>query len=86
MFGCPPVDLFAIRANALHLYVPPVLDHMALKQDAFQHPCSDLSAYAFPPFVLLSSKVGLAKSDVFDKSLLVQIAEFFLYLQRVFKL
>ena len=48
------IGLFATRANTkLPLYVSPVPDSLAWKQDAFQHPWNDLNAYAFPLFTLL---------------------------------
>ena len=54
MFGCPHLDLFATRANVKPpLYVSPVPDPIARKQDAFQHSWAHLSTYAFPPFVLI---------------------------------
>ena len=34
-------------------YISPVLDPMAWKQDSFQHPWNDLSAFAFHRFALL---------------------------------
>ena len=50
----PLIDLFATRANAkLPLYMSPVPDPMAWRQDTFHHPGDSLHAYAFPPFVLL---------------------------------
>ena len=54
MFGRPHLSLFAAHANAkLPLYISPVLDPMAWKPDAFQHPWDHLSTYAFPLFALL---------------------------------
>ena len=51
-FGCPHLDLFATWANAkLPLYVLPVPDPLAWKQDALHLPWNYL-AYAFPPFAL----------------------------------
>ena len=48
------MDLFATKANMIFpLYVSPVLDPMAWKQDALQPPWNDLNAYAFPPFAFL---------------------------------
>ena len=44
----------------------PVLDPVAWKQDAFQHPWDDLIAHALPP--LHFSKTGLVESDTFDLS------------------
>ena len=54
VFGRPHLDLFATRANTkLPLYVFPVPNPLAWKQDAFQHPWDHLSTYAFLPFALL---------------------------------
>ena len=48
------MDFFAIRSNMkLPLYLSLVLDPIAWKQNAFQHPWNDLSACDFPPFTLL---------------------------------
>ena len=41
------------RNVKLPLYVPLLLDCMVWKEDAFQHPWNDVSAYTFPPFILL---------------------------------
>ena len=50
MFSWPHLDLFATRANAkLPLYMLPVPDPMACKQDTFQNFLDNLSACAFPP-------------------------------------
>ena len=49
----PRMDLLAIRANMkLPLYVSPVLDPMTWKQDPFQYPWNDISAYAFTPSLM----------------------------------
>ena len=54
VFGHPHLVLFATQANAkLPLYVSPVPDLKAWKQDIFQHPWDHLSAYAFLPFAWL---------------------------------
>ena len=54
VFGCPHLNLFVTRVNTrLPLYISPVPDLMAWKQDAFQHPWDHLSAYAFLPFARL---------------------------------
>ena len=45
---------FLTRVNTkLPLYVFPIPDPMAWKEDDFQHSWDDLSVYAFPPFTLL---------------------------------
>ena len=50
LFSHPHVDLIATRVNTkTPLYVSPVPDPMAWKQDAFQPPWNDLIGYAFPP-------------------------------------
>ena len=68
VLGHPHVDLFATRANTKLLsYVSLVLDPMAWKQDAFQHPWDDRIAYAFPH---RSSSSRVVKSDAFNMSLL----------------
>ena len=65
MFGHPHTDLFAIRTNAkLTLYMPPVPNPIAWKQDALQHHWNDLSAYMPPP-----SLADLVEIDAFNKSL-----------------
>ena len=54
VFGHPHLNLFAIWViTKLPFYISPVLDAMAWRHDAFQHPWDYLSAYAFPPFALL---------------------------------
>ena len=48
VFGHPLIELFSARANTKLLsYVPLVLDPTVWKQEAFQHPWDDLSAYTF---------------------------------------
>ena len=45
---------FDTRVNTkLPLYVFPIPDPMAWKEDDFQHSWDDLTVYAFPPFTLL---------------------------------
>ena len=64
----PHVNLFATRANMkLPLYIFPVLDLIAWKYDAFQHPWNNLGAKTFPPFTF--SRQYLL-SNAFNKSLL----------------
>ena len=54
VFGCPHLILFAAHTNVkLHLYVSPVPDPRAWKQDSFQHPWGHLLTYALPLFALL---------------------------------
>ena len=55
IFSSPHISLFATWANTkLPLYVSPVIDPLAWKQDALHLPCDHLLAYAFPLFALLS--------------------------------
>ena len=54
VFGRPHLDLFATRAsNKFPLYVSPVPDLLAWKQDALHLPSDPLKAYAFSLFALL---------------------------------
>ena len=54
VIGRPQLYLFATRANAkLPLYISPVPNLMAWKQEVFWHPLDHLSACAFRPFALL---------------------------------
>ena len=55
----PHLDLFATRANTnLPLYVSPVPDPLAWKQDALHLPWNHLVAYAFPLFTLLHQVIS----------------------------
>ena len=50
-YRCYFIDLFATQANVkLPLYISPVPDSMAWKEDTFQHSWEDLYVYAFPLF------------------------------------
>ena len=63
------MDLFATHANTkLPIYISPVPDLIVWKQDAFQHPWDDLTAYTFPLFDVLLQ--GLFKSSAFDEAVL----------------
>ena len=54
IFGRPHLNLFATQANMkLQLYMSPVPDPLAWKQNAVQHPQGNPYACAFPPFALL---------------------------------
>ena len=65
VFGHPHLDLFAIRAdNKLPLYISPVLDPLAWKQDALHLPRNHLVAYAFLSFALLRQVISqIMKSE-----------------------
>ena len=67
-FKRPYLDLFATRAKAkLPMYVSPVLDPLAWKQDAFQYPWDHLSANSFPP--LGSSQAGSLQGSRLNRPL-----------------
>mgnify|MGYP001412616885 CR=1 FL=1 len=54
IWGQPHVDLFATAANAkLPVFVSPLPEAEAWKQDALSFPWNGLWAYAFPPFPLI---------------------------------
>ena len=58
-FGLPHLDLFASRANNKPLlYVSPVPDPLAWKQDALHLPWNHLDMYAFPLFALLRQVIS----------------------------
>ncbi|MPC84332.1 hypothetical protein E2C01_079069 [Portunus trituberculatus] len=54
VWGSSLVDLFATALiRRLPLYVSPLPDQGAWRQDAFSFPCDGLDLYAFPPFALI---------------------------------
>ena len=59
--ACGLVNLFTTRVNVkLLLYISPVPDPMAWKQDAFQHSWDHLSDYSFSPFTLIQQVLSKA--------------------------
>ena len=65
VYSRPHINLFAARANTkLPLYVSPIPDPLAWKQDDIQHWGTNLNIYAFLPLPLLT---GVVKSDAFNK-------------------
>jgi len=55
VWGAPHVDLFATDENhKLPVYVSPLPDESAWRQDAFSFPWTNLWAYAYPPTALVS--------------------------------
>ena len=53
-FSCPCVGLFLTKAySKLFIYVSPIPDLMAWKEDVFQPPWDNIYVYNFPPFPLL---------------------------------
>jgi len=54
LWGAPHVDLFATSENhKLPVYVSPLPDDCAWREDAFSFPWTDLWAYAYPPTALV---------------------------------
>ena len=60
----PMIDLFATQfSSRLPIYVSPVRDPRALETDALSISWVGMSAYAFPPFPILSKVIRKARTD-----------------------
>ena len=72
LWGSPLVDLFATHLNnKLPLYVSPLPDPAAWKEDALLIPWDDLETYAFPPFALIRRIVSKLRDSVRSRMILV---------------